>query len=234
LDNNELIDIFVNPSNIQYFNISSSVKIFRGENETIVEKIKDNRNDNQEKMTEEDDKIKIGEIIIKDSKYYYKPNLKESYYPNLDTNNDKHEEFNSFLIYKGNKVPNNKNKYKIKEGDILKLGREWLFVKEIHISNYSKRKLKLNLKDKINGIKKNFFLSHNLTNKELDIRGDLNIIEYNDTEEDKDDENNKFATENEDNKKNIKEIILKEGKKIDINLKDNESSEKNSKRNLNN
>ena len=224
----------MNPSNKESFNISSPVKIFRDEEETIIEKIKDNRDDNQEKKTEEEDKTKIGEITIKDSKYYYKPNLKETYYPNFDINNNKYNEFSSFLIYKGNNIPSNKNRYKIKEGDVLKLGREWLFVKEIHISNITKKKLKLKLKDKINGISKKIFYNHSLTNKELNIKDGINIIEYNDTEEDKDDElNNKFATENE-YKKNVKEIILKEGKKIDVILKDNESSEKNSNSNINN
>ena len=224
----------MNPSNKESFNISSPVKIFRDEEETIIEKIKDNRDDNQEKKTEEEDKTKIGEITIKDSKYYYKPNLKETYYPNFDINNNKYNEFSSFLIYKGNNIPSNKNRYKIKEGDVLKLGREWLFVKEIHISNITKKKLKLKLKDKINGISKKIFYNHSLTNKELNIKDGINIIEYNDTEEDKDDElNNKFATENE-YKKNVKEIILKEGKKIDVILKDNESNEKNSNSNINN
>ena len=224
----------MNPSKKESFNISSPVKIFRDEEETIIEKIKDNRDDNQEKKTEEEDKTKIGEITIKDSKYYYKPNLKETYYPNFDINNNKYNEFSSFLIYKGNNIPSNKNRYKIKEGDVLKLGREWLLVKEIHISNITKKKLKLKLKDKINGISKKIFYNHSLTNKELNIKDGINIIEYNDTEEDKDDElNNKFATENE-YKKNVKEIILKEGKKIDVILKDNESSEKNSNSNINN
>ena len=210
------------------------MKLFRDEEETIIEKIKDNKDENQEKKTEEEDKIKIGEIIKEDSKYYYKPNLKESYYINFDINNNKDNEYSSFLIYKGNNIPPNKNRYKIKEGDVLKLGREWLFVKEIHISNITKKKLKLKLKDKINGISKKIFYNHSLTNKELNIQDDINIIEYNDTEEDKDDDiNNKFATEN-DYKRNVKEITLKEGKKIDVILKDNESSEKNSNNNVNN
>ena len=210
------------------------MKLFRDEEETIIEKIKDNKDENQEKKTEEEDKIKIGEIIKEDSKYYYKPNLKESYYINFDINNNKDNEYSSFLIYKGNNIPPHKNRYKIKEGDVLKLGREWLFVKEIHISNITKKKLKLKLKDKINGISKKIFYNHSLTNKELNIQDDINIIEYNDTEEDKDDDiNNKFATEN-DYKRNVKEITLKEGKKIDVILKDNESSEKNSNNNVNN
>ena len=210
------------------------MKLFRDEEETIIEKIKDNKDENQEKKTEEEDKIKIGEIIKEDSKYYYKPNLKESYYINFDINNNKDNEYSSFLIYKGNNIPPNKNRYKIKEGDVLKLGREWLFVKEIHISNITKKKLKLKFKDKINGISKKIFYNHSLTNKELNIQDDINIIEYNDTEEDKDDDiNNKFATEN-DYKRNVKEITLKEGKKIDVILKDNESSEKNSNSKVNN
>ena len=225
IDNNELIDILSNPYSKQSFDISNPVRLYRDDEEIKIEKIKENDNNSKEKITDDEDIIKLGEILIKDSKYYYKPNTKESYYPNLnDTNNttnNNNTEFYSWLIYKGNKIPVNKNKYRIKEGDILKIGREWLFIKDIYISKRTKKLLKIKCKEKNKGNNK-LFSYHSQTNKELNINEDFNVMEFNDTDEDKDEEikgeKNKFITENEESKKHLKHIIVK----------DKESSEKNS------
>ena len=225
IDNNELIDILSNPYNKQSFDVSNPVRLYRDDEEIKIEKIKENDNNSKEKITDDEDIIKLGEILIKDSKYYYKPNTKESYYPNLnDTNNttnNNNTEFYSWLIYKGDKIPVNKNKYRIKEGDILKIGREWLFIKDIYISKRTKKLLKIKCKEKNKGNNK-LFSYHSQTNKELNINEDFNVMEFNDTDEDKDEEingeKNKFITENEESKKHLKHIIVK----------DKESSEKNS------
>ena len=225
IDNNELIDILSNPYNKQSFDVSNPVRLYRDDEEIKIEKIKENDNNSKEKITDDEDIIKLGEILIKDSKYYYKPNTKESYYPNLnDTNNttnNNNTEFYSWLIYKGNKIPVNKNKYRIKEGDILKIGREWLFIKDIYITKRTKKLLKIKCKEKNKGNNK-LFSYHSQTNKELNINEDFNVMEFNDTDEDKDEEikgeKNKFVTENEESKKHLKHIIVK----------DKESSEKNS------
>ena len=231
IDNNELIDILSNPYNKQSFDVSNPVRLYRDDEEIKIEKIKENDNNSKEKITDDEDIIKLGEILIKDSKYYYKPNTKESYYPNLnDTNNttnNNNTEFYSWLIYKGNKIPVNKNKYRIKEGDILKIGREWLFIKDIYISKRTKKLLKIKCKEKNKGNNK-LFSYHSQTNKELNINEDFNVMEFNDTDEDKDEEikgeKNKFVTENEESKKHLKHIIVK----------DKESSEKNSNHNNDN
>ena len=231
IDNNELIDILSNPYNKQSFDVSNPVRLYRDDEEIKIEKIKENDNNSKEKITDDEDIIKLGEILIKDSKYYYKPNTKESYYPNLnDTNNttnNNNTEFYSGLIYKGNKIPVNKNKYRIKEGDILKIGREWLFIKDIYISKRTKKLLKIKCKEKNKGNNK-LFSYHSQTNKELNINEDFNVMEFNDTDEDKDEEikgeKNKFVTENEESKKHLKHIIVK----------DKESSEKNSNHNNDN
>lgn len=225
IDNNELIDILSNPYSKQSFDVSNPVRLYRDDEEIKIEKIKENDNNSKEKITDDEDIIKLGEILIKDSKYYYKPNTKESYYPNLnDTNNttnNNNTEFYSWLIYKGNKIPVNKNKYRIKEGDILKIGREWLFIKDIYITKRTKKLLKIKCKEKNKGNNK-LFSYHSQTNKELNINEDFNVMEFNDTDEDKDEEikgeKNKFITENEESKKHLKHIIVK----------DKESSEKNS------
>ena len=69
----------------------------------------------------------MGEIEYKDNKYYFIPNKKEN------MNEITGEELFTWFIYKGDRYPLTRNKYKIKEGDILKLGRVWLIVRAIHI-----------------------------------------------------------------------------------------------------
>ena len=234
IDNNELIDIFSHPYNKQTFEISTPVKLYRDEEEIKIENIKENDN-SKEEITDGEDIIKLGEILIKDSIFYYKPNTKESFYPNLNENdtNTNNTEFYSWLIYKGNQIPVNKNKYRVKEGDILKIGREWLFIKDIYISHRSKNISKSKNKEKNIGNHDKFFSYHSQTNKELNLNEDFNLIEYNDTDEDKDEEikgeKNKFVTENEDIKKKIKKIIVKEKESSEKNSNNNDDNNKNKK-----
>ena len=223
-----MIDIFSNHLNKQIFKVSSNIKIYRDEEATIIEKI--NSNDNS--ITENEDKIKLGEIIIKDSKYFYKPNLKESFYPDLNTTtSDSNPENYSWLIYKGERIPINKNKYRIKEGDVIKLGREWLFIREIYISNATKKKLKIKNREILKGGIKKIFSCHSLANKEFNIQEDFIIMENNDTEEDKDEEINekKFVTENEETSRNLKQIVIKDNIKYELLLKDKVIKEKKDK-----
>ena len=236
IDNNELIDILSNPYNKQTLEISYPVKLYRDDEEIKLEKIKDNDNNSKEKITDDEDVIKLGEILIKDSKYYYKPNTKESYYPNLNetnnTTNNNNIEYYSWLMYKGNKIPVNKNKYRIKEGDIIKIGREWLFIKDIYISNRTKKILKIKNKEKNKGNNNKLFSYHSQTNKELNLNEDFNVMEFNDTDEDKDEEikgdKNKFVTENEESKKPLKHIIVKVKETSEKNS-DNINNENNNK-----
>ena len=77
---------------------------------------------------------KLGEISIKKDKYYFNPNKKE-----LSSN------FNdltnlSWLVYKGKRFPDKNRQYRIQEGDVIKIGRIWLIVKEIRINNNSNKK----------------------------------------------------------------------------------------------
>ena len=233
IENKELIDISTNSCYNESFEITSPVKIYRGEDKIKIEKINENNNASKDIITEEEDIIKLGEILIKDSKYYFKPNLKESYYSDFDEeniDNNKNENF-SWLIYKRNKIPTNKNKYRIKEGDVIKIGREWLFIKEIYITNRTKKILKIKNKEK--NTNSNFFSYHSQTNKELNINGDFNVSEYNETDEDKDEEikreKNKFVTENEESRKYLKETIVKDKESNEKNNNNHKKDEKKEK-----
>ena len=222
-----MIDIFSKPVEKQSFEISTQIKLYREEEDIKIEKIKDNNNPSQNKIIDNVDLFKLGEIIIKDSKYYYKPNTKDSYYLNFnDSNDDNNIELYSWLIYKGNNFPSNQKKYRIKEGDILKIGRDWLFIKEIYISNKTRKLLQMKNKEKIKGNNFKIFSNPSQTNKDLNINEDVNIIEYNDTNDDKNEEikliKNKIETENEELVGNIKHLIVKEKekneKKSDFNI----------------
>ena len=151
------------------------------------EKDKPNRN---RKLSDEDNE-KLGEIIIKNSKYYFKPNLKQITSVKNNNNDDKSEisstieyENLSWLVYKGIKIPSNKSRYCIKEGDVLKLGREWLLIKDICISDNTKSKLKTSKKSR-NG--QSICLSyHTQTNHSLNLNRDFDRFENNVTEEEND------------------------------------------------
>ena len=69
----------------------------------------------------------MGEIKYKKNKYYFIPNIQE------DLEDLNGEKAFSWLIFKGEKYPLTKNKYKIKEGDIFKLARMFFIVRGIHI-----------------------------------------------------------------------------------------------------
>ena len=139
-----------------------------------------------------------------------------------NSNNDKSENSSideldnlSWLVYKGEKIPYNKKKYRIKEGDIIKLGREWLLIKDIHISNSTRKQLKINKEN----TKENagiFVTYHSQNNQSLNLNEDFNNLGENDTEEyknnddsDNEDDDKKLnATEN--NNVYTKRIIKKE------------------------
>ena len=126
----------------------------------------------------------MGEIKYKDNKYYFIPNIKE------DMKEITGEELFSWLIYKGKKFPLTKNKYKIKEGDILKLGRMWIIIRAIHVK-----------KKKSESKKTSCLISfHSQVNQSLNINNDFKEDkEFNYLIND-DDNSNTSEDENEDMK----------------------------------
>ena len=114
------------------------------------------------------------------------------------------------MVYKGQKIPFNKNKYIIKEGDIIKLGREWLLIKDIHISKNTKKKLKINKENTKDN--PGIFLSyHSQTNQSLNLNDDFNNFGNNETEEEKDDgESDNEKKIDSKNNLNTKRVIKRE------------------------
>ena len=169
------------------------------------------------KLSDNEDNIKIGEIKYKKHKYYFIPNIQEEL---EDLNGSKTF---SWLIYKGEKFPSTKNKYKIKEGDIFRLARIFFIVRAIHI-----QKKKLEKKDT------NCLISyHSNINESLNVNEDYNSYKNNEDDSSEssntdiceEDESDEDDNENKNNKndKTIKES--KNGNKI----KRNNSKRKRSK-----
>ena len=147
-------------------------------------------------LNEYDENMKLGEIRLKNNKYYFIPNRKD------DMNEINGEELFAWLIFKGKKYPMTKNKYKIREGDILKLGRVWLIVRAIHIPQKKLERKNTNclisFHSKINeslNVNKDF-REENEFYKNLIEDGDSSITSEEENEEDENDLDNKNKTNN--------------------------------------
>ena len=116
---------------------------------------------------DDEERQKMGEIMLKDNKYYFIPNKKE----NMNINDFTGEDLFAWLIFKGTKYPINKNKYRLKEGDIIKLGRIWLIVRHIYIPIKKEKNSSLERKatDCI------MVSYHNQGNQSLNIKDDFNF-----------------------------------------------------------
>ena len=115
----------------------------------------------------------------------------------------------------------NKNRYIIKEGDIIKLGREILLVKHIHIKKNNKQNMKINNNETIkdnNGIVVSF---HTQTSQSLNLNEDFNNLENNNNLEEHDERlnnetggnENKKSSDNENENKNKDLISCNESEK---------------------
>ena len=233
-DDSELIDFDNSSFNENKINIKSSCKIFRVEDDTQIEYIsEDNDSSRYMKLSDNEENIKMGEIKYKKNKFYYMPIIQEE----LDDLNG--EKCFSYLVLKGDKYPINKNKYKIKEGDIFKLARIYFIVRGLHI-----KKKKIEQKDT------NCLISyHSKINQSLNINEDYNynnyenndenssdssdtdICEENENESDEKDKNDeifKISKNKNKDKKKIPQIKSRKKKKNkDKNLIDELKSEKN-------
>ena len=132
-------------------------------------------------ISDNEDNIKIGEIKYKKNKYFFVPNIQEEL---EDLNGGKAF---SWLVFKGEKYPMTKNKYKIKEGDIFKLARIFFIVRGIHIK-------KKNLEQKVT----NYLLSYHTQIKEsLNVNEDY--YNYNNNDDNSSESSNADICEEDDN-----------------------------------
>ena len=130
------------------------------------------------------------------------------------------EELFAWLIFKGNKFPLNKNPYRLKEGDIIKLGRLWLIVRVIHIPMKIKKEKRFEVKD-TDCIKVSY---HNQGNHSLNLKDDFK-------EDYKTFVNNKLLDNSDDDSDSDSE--KKDRNKIDLidDVKDKEKVKKNKNNN---
>ena len=170
-ESNELID-FSNSLIIESnFTINQPTTIYKSLTSIIIE------NDaNPISIKNPENFIKLGEIIIKNSKYYFKPNIIE--HQNLYNTTELTKL--SWFVYKSKKPPFDKGKYSLKEGDVIKLGRETLLVREIRVKKNKFRGLKLNYNETMNrnnnnnNHNKGIFSFHTVTSESINLDDDFN------------------------------------------------------------
>ena len=123
-ESNELIDFNNGLLTESNFVINQPTTIYKSFNSIIIE-----NNENPLNTKYPENLIKLGEIIIKNSKYYFKPNIIQT--QNLYNTTEISKL--SWLVYKSKKPTFNKTKYCLKEGDVIKLGRETFLIRGIHV-----------------------------------------------------------------------------------------------------
>ena len=152
-------------------------------------------------LNEYDEKLKLGEIKFKDNKFFFIPNRKDN------MNDITGEELFAWLIYKGNKYPMTKNKYRLREGDIIKLGRVWLILRAIHLPKKDLERKNTNC----------LISYHSQINESLNVNNDFkedkdyaNLIEgedsSNDEEEEENDDSNDKTNNNNINKSSKQKV----------------------------
>ena len=213
----ELIDYNNSLLTESNFIINQPTKIYKLLNSIIIE-----NNENPLYIKNPENLIKLGEIIVKNKKYYFKPNIIPS---NKLYNNIELYKL-SWLVYKSQKKPFDKGKYCLKEGDVIKLGREALLVREIHVKKNKFRGLKLNNNEIMNKNKHGMFSFHTVTSQSINLDDDFNeqenenIYENNNNNSKKNKQDNimAFNSVNLDNKNNIynKDFLLNSNKKKKI------------------
>ena len=172
------------------------MNILRINDQIKLEKF-DKSSNNKLILTEEEDNPKLGKIDIKDSKYYFTPITKETNVLNESINSISEINNLSWLVYKGQKIPSHKNSYIVKEGDIIKLGREILMIRDIHFKK--KKSEKINNNETIKGNNELGLSFHTQTSQSLNLNDDFNFLENKENKENKD---NNEDNENNENKEN--------------------------------
>ena len=168
----------------------------------------------------------MGEIKLKDNKYYFIPIINDI---TKEANTD---DLFSWLIYRGMKYPSTKNGYRIREGDVIKIGRMWLIVRAIHLplKKYNDKRLDI--------IDTDCMVSHHQGNQSLNVKDDFKEDKmYGNLYDDSDDDSSD-KSDNNNNDKNNKIINLideeKNNKNKGIKYKINDKKITKGKNNKNN
>ena len=119
-DSNELIDYEISTLSLSSFTINASSALYRYRDSVEL-------TSNAAEHLGNKDYFKLCEIKSKKDKYYYIPNSKAI------NGNDLTDL--SWFVYKGKKYPEINKQYRVKEGDVIKIGRVWLVIKEIKINS---------------------------------------------------------------------------------------------------
>ena len=233
-DDSDLIEFDNSSFNENEIDIYNSCKIYRIDDDVKIEYFYQDSISQEKNLNENKDILKLGEIKYKKNKFYFIPNIQEEL---EDLNGDK---IFSWLIFKGEKYPMTKNKYKIKEGDIFRLARIYFIVRGIHVQKKIEKKETNVLISYHSNINQSLNINNNYSyeNKLLDNSSDSSNTDVCEEENESDDDNNKdneiLKVLNKEKKKK-KKSIYKKKKNCDKNLIDDLKLQKanNIKSNLN-
>ena len=201
-ESNELIDFNNGLLTESNFVINQPTTIYKSFNSIIIE-----NSENPLNTKHPENLIKLGEIIIKNSKYYFKPNIIQT--QNLYNTTEISKL--SWLVYKSQKPPFNKTKYCLKEGDVIKLGRETFLIRGIHVKKNKMRGIRLNYNETNNKNNRGIFSFHTVTSQSINIDDDFNDIKDKNSEKIYD--NNSFKIINKKEKVGFTSVNLENNNK---------------------
>ena len=164
---------------MESFTINSSQIIYR--NNDKIQLIPKNKEIDNIKLEQ-----KLFEIKAKNDKFYFCPNIQI-----IKDNNLQGMINSSWLLYQGKNYPKSQNKYRLSEGDIIKIGRIMFIIREIQIKQsltMNKNSITNNFSEDFNDsnniniinneiLKYNTIENENLTTKKLNIRK-INTLDY--------------------------------------------------------
>ena len=145
-DSNDLIDYEKGKFSLESFTINSSQIIYR--NNDKIQLIQKNKEIDNIKLEQ-----KLFEIKAKNDKFYFCPNIQI-----IKDNNLQGMINSSWLLYQGKNYPKSQNKYRLSEGDIIKIGRIMFIIREIKI----KQSLTMNKNSITNNFSEDFNDSNNI------------------------------------------------------------------------
>jgi hypothetical protein len=126
-DSNELIDYESSSLRTTSYTTQTEGAFYRYDNKVLFT--------NKDNNATTNDHCYLSAIKVNEGNYYYQSTQK-----NVFTSEFNRLDNLSWLVFKGKKYPSKNQKYLLTEGEILKIGRIWLYVREIHLNTSMNKK----------------------------------------------------------------------------------------------
>ena len=126
-DSNELIDYESSSLRTTSYTTQSEGAFYRYDNKVVFT--------NKDNSAITNGHCYLSSIKINEGNYYYQSTQKDVFTSEFSCLDNL-----SWLVFKGKKYPYKNQKYLLTEGEILKIGRIWLYVREIHLNTSMNKK----------------------------------------------------------------------------------------------